>query len=264
MEPKGINFVWTGKGFGNALILAHLTKICVDNGIPAVFNQHRTTINLVDVPLYDPTFHAEYLTHTWKGVRNTWTRKNVDMPVISQYIKNVEDIFDTKIRMTKIHSHIPVAYHDIPEITGVDVAMCTEVGAWGPYRNWPYFPELKKLFDQSNISYVDLNKDGIYSIECLNYVKKSKLYIGLETGMSHYVSKFANHKALIIQSGFCPFIFWAYPYHYECITANTECTSRPCFITRNEVREGRVCLNQNSCMAEIKPETIFIKVKECL
>ena len=251
----GINFTWTGNGFGNALILAHMTHICNDNNIKAVFTQHRKTLNAVDVPLYDPTRHAHFYRHAWKGIANTHKRKNCDQPVIVQYVKHVESL--TGMSITKISNHIPVSYYDMPDIPAYDVVMNTATGPWAPYRDWPYFGELKQMFNANKISCIDLNKHKIFGIRCLNHVKKAKVYLGLETGMSHYVSKFANGKALILQSGFCPFIYWTYPYDYDRLQANTDCEHQPCFINKLDIAGGFVCKEDNACMRDLSPKTVF-------
>ena len=288
----GIKFIWVGRGFGNALILAHLTKICNDNGINAVFSDHRKTKGLVDVPFYNSKLHKDYFIHTWMGIRNTYQRKNCDEPVIIQYIKNVEKLTGEKIELAKgcyhnydplshghdhnhgdysyyhdhsqhhDHSYIPVTFHDSPDIPAFDVVMNTATGPWAPYRDWPYFDELKQLFNANGISFIDLNKNKMFGHRCLNYVKNARLYLGLETGMSHYVSRFANSKALILQSGFCPFIYWAYPYNYDCLKVDVNCERRPCFINREDMAKGIKC--DNRCMKQMTAEMVFEAVRRRL
>ena len=261
IKQDGINFVWSGGGFGNALILAHLTKICVDNGIAAVFTQHKTTIDLVDVPLFNFVFHEDYRVEKLLHIRNSHFKKNCDIPCLQQYVNYIGELFNKKLEIMPEHDHIPVKYYDIKDIKGVDVALNTTTGNWSEYRNWPYFAELKELLNDNGISYIDLNENNIYGIECLNYVRKSRLYIGLETGMSHYVSKYANRKALIIQSGFCPFDYWAKFYHYDHLVCEYECCERPCFLTKKEAKIGIVCDNDHLCMRDIKPHLVIDIIK---
>lgn len=262
-KVNGIKFIWVGRGFGNALILAHLTKICNDNKIEAVFSDHRKTKGLVDVPLYNPEVHKNYFSHTWMGIRNTYKRKNCDLPVIIQYVRNIEKLTGSKIKLSDDHNYIPVTFHIIPDTPAFDVVMNTKTGPWAPYRDWPYFTELKKLFKADGISFIDLNANKIFDHKCLNYVKNAKLYLGLETGMSHYVSQFANGKALILQSGFCPFIYWAYPYDYNCLKVNIDCERRPCFINRDDISKGIRC-DSISCMKQMTAEMVFNAVKKRL
>lgn len=261
---KGFSFNWRGSGFGNALIIAHLTKIVNDNGIDSVFYEHKTVKGLVDVPMYDKenSIHNSYYTHQWPVI-NTWDNLNCSEPAIVQYIHNVEKVSRKTINLDpEEHCYIPVIFHDIPKVPSVDVTMCTKTGRWTPYRNWPYFEELKQKFDEVGITYCDLNKERKFNIECLNYVNKSKLYLGLDTGMSHYVSKFANGKSLIIQSGFNPFDFWSYPYQYECIKSLVPCC--PCFINKKDIHNGRECLRAHKCMTSISVQRVFEKVIQCL
>jgi hypothetical protein len=150
------------------------------------------------------------------------------------------------------------------DVPSLDVILCTKTGQWGPYRDWPYFSQLKDMFDKNNISYVDCQERGIYSHECLNYVKNAKLYLGLETGMSHYVSKYANGKALILQSGFCTFNFWAGLYDYDCLKHECPCVYRPCFIDRDRLKGGIECPNDVCCMNGLSVDRVFQSVLDRL
>lgn len=259
---EGIRLSWKGSGFGNALVVAQITKILIDNNVPAVFHEHKTVRGLVDVPLYNDSYQHFYL-YT-KPVVNTQHRKNVDEPVVIKYLKDIGKLLGRKISLLPDHTYIPVNYKEIPDIKGVDVVLCTKTGRWCPYRDWPYFKELKKEFDKLNITYIDLNKEKIKGNECLNYVKKSKLYLGLDTGTSHYVSKFANGKTLIIQSGFNIFSWWSHTYDYDVITANVECDFRPCFINMKDIAENNVCPFDVSCMKNIKVKHVLYEVQERL
>lgn len=259
---KGICFRWPGTGFGNSLVLALLTKISNDNGINAVLYEHRTVRGLVDVPLYDwrNPEHNSYYHHTWTdGIKNTTDNKNCNEPSLVQYIHDIERRTGKLIHLDpEEHSYIPVTFYDIPETPSVDITMCTKSGRWTPYRNWPYFKQLKQKFNEVGITYCDLHAEKKFNIECLNYVKKSKLYLGLDTGMSHYVSKFANGKALIIQSGFNPFDSWSYPYNYDRIKSIVPCC--PCFLDKNEIQEGNKCIRDHICMTSVTVDKVFNKV----
>ena len=250
MDKPGFILKWRGKGFGERLMVALLSCILTDNGINTVFG-HRYKI-LVDCPIHDLD---NKMHRTYKRIFCEY--ETTEEPIILQRIKYFEELTKRKIEVTK--NHIPVKFYDIPSIPSVDVVMCTRSGAYSPYRNWPYFDELKKLLNKEKISFVDLNAEEIFNIECLNYVKKSKLYLGLETGTSHYVSQFANGKALILQGGFSIFDFWAYPYDYEYLQINNiHC--RPCFINRGNIKEGQGCKYDNMCMKEIKANQVFTRI----
>jgi hypothetical protein len=125
---------------------------------------------------------------------------------------------------------------------------------------WPRLNRFKKILRQEGVSFIDLDRKGILGIECLNYVKKAKVYIGLDTGMSHYVSKFANGKTLALNGGFAAFDFWAYLYDYQCIEVpSVPC--RPCYINKREIKSGeRFCDKRNMCMREIEPGLVFREV----
>lgn len=260
---EGINFIWTGRGFGNALILAHLTKIVNDNGIKAVFKEHKRVVGLVDVPLYDHEKHSGYFKHTYKMYTNLYETEDF-LPCTLEYLKNVSELVGREMKFERSeHNYVPVIFYDMPETPIVDVVMWTRTGSWSPYRNWPYFEELKKLFNEEGITYIDARTEGVHSIELLNYVKRCKLYLGLDTGPSHYVSKFANWKTLIIQSGFSPFSFWAYAYEYDVINHDVPC--QHCWINKEDMkRRGVVCQNEWSCITPITAEIVLEKVLRML
>jgi hypothetical protein len=254
---------WPGRGFGNALMLAHLTKILVDNGIDAVFMDHRKTRGLVDVPLAS-------------GAPGKWVRfngvlpsdfdvKRADEPGLLTYIRWFRLMTGKQIVFDRAkHNHIPVFFEDM-DVPEVDVAMWTRTGPFGPYRDWPFFEDLKKVFDSEGITYLDMTQMQIMGIECLNVVKKAKMYLGLDTGTSHYVSKYANGKGLIIQGGFNPFFYWAWPYDYVPILKSTDCPLRPCFINVRHIAEGKAkCPKEVPCIAEISVERVFNEVREML
>jgi len=231
-----------------------VVNILNDNGIDAVLRDHKKVKELVDCPLVtkkasDETFQV-----------HSWTYKCCSKPIILQYIEYFESVIDKKLKVTR--NYIPVKFHDIPETPLVDVAMGTITGNWTPYRNWPYFEELKKLFDKEGITYVDLDAGEIKGIECLNYVKKCKLYLGLETGMSHYVSQFANGKALILQGGFTEFDFWAHLYDYDYLQVE-DVPCRPCFINKKHIsRKGIKCEYDHMCMKGLRVDRVFKAIVE--
>lgn len=254
MTESGYCLWWRSKGFGEPLMAGMFTSILNDNGINAVFYNHRAAKGLLDCPEYDKNneMHQAYKKMRWRRGYDP-TKK----PIILQMIPSFEKRTGKKIKITR--DCVPVKFYDIPDVPFVDVVMCTQTGKWAPNRNWPYFDELKKLLNREQVSFVDLNAEKIRSIECLNYVKKCKLYLGLETGTSHYVSQFANGKALILQSGFSEFNFWTYPYDYECLQADSiQCS--PCFVTRKITEVGKGCKYNHVCMREISAERVFTRI----
>ena len=131
--------------------------------------------------------------------------------------------------------------------------MNTVTGYWTVNKNYPYFPQLKELFEKKNITYIDLDEHKIRNVEALNYIKKCKVYLGLDTGMSNYASAFANGKGYILQSGFNSPNFWSI-YDYEYIMNLQPCSS--CFLRKS-------CPNNNVCM-EIPPEEVLNRIKNRL
>lgn len=266
---NGIALYWNGSGFGNALIVAHVTQIINDNGLSAVYVPHRTTNNvevdytLVDVPLYNEEEHGEFYYYR-KKFPSYFYFKDCDETIIQRYLSHIGNELNRRFYIDIVkHNHVPVTYDESEEegVECVDVAMCTSTSSWAPYRDWPYFEQLKQLFDKNRITYVDMNQQNIKSHKCLAYVKNCKLYLGLETGMSHYVSKFANGKTLIIQSGFAPFYYWASLYNYDFIRAeNLKCKYKPCFIDRKFIEQGKECYQDVACMTLITPEQVFNEV----
>lgn len=259
MLPSGIAYKWRGRGFGNNLILAHVVSILNDNGIPAVLFDHRRIHGLVDVPIYDSAHSGYVVDH---GVTpNTTKVKNIDQPFVIQHLKRAGWLFKRAVRFDSVkHNHVPVKFQDMPEVPAVDVVICSASSDWGLYRDWPYFEELKERLFAEGIIYKDLNEDGVYGIECLNYVKKCKLYVGLETGTSHYVSKFANGKALILQSGFSPYYVWGFAYDYDVLTAPVSCQFRPCFLDRDRQAEGQSCPFNVGCMRDLSCNVVFEEI----
>ena len=90
------------------------------------------------------------------------------------------------------------------------------------------------------------------------------MYLGLDTGTSHYVSKFANGKALIIQAGFNLFNWWAYTYDYDMITAEVKCSLRPCFLNMKYIKKGEGCPYDVRCMKQITVKKVFYEVRKRL
>jgi len=253
----GYSVFWKGRGFGEPLVISLLANILTDNGVPTFYDQHRHTRGLVDCPLVDRSENSPH-----KGQLKKIRPKYIlsEEPIIFQYIRQAEEITGKKIKVTR--DYVPVLYHDISEIPAVDVAMNTRTGILSIYRDWPYFDQLKKLFRKNNISYIDLDRNKIFNIESLNYVKKAKLYLGLESGRSHYVSQFANGKALILQSGFATSDFWAYVYKYDYLDIDVPC--RPCWIDRLLISQGKICPYNHKCMKKLTVDYVFEEVRKKL
>lgn len=255
---------WPGhrRGLGEPLIMGWVTQVLVDNGIPALFQQHDRMARLS--PLACPTLDRERLPEKYRKHRWLYNGRADSTPIHVQYLNHYSQLFEKELTVYK--HYVPVKFYKIPEVRQADVVVNTRTGKYTPYKKWPYFKQLFELFKKNGITWINLDRDWrqTYGIRGLNYVKKAKLYLGLDTGMSHYVSRFANGKALIIQSGFTPsFEFWAWPYDYEYIEVK-DLACKGCLINKHDIKQGIECRYNYRCMAEITPEQVFKKVVSML
>ena len=241
---------WEGEGFGDQITASVVVQTLNDHGIQCALNSP-SIAHLVKCPkITDRRFVGlipipHRLNRTLENLYNP--KYNFYTDLIHHFLKNKN--INLKIQDINITlDHVPVTYKEIPSINGVDVAMVTKSGWWTPYRDWPYFNELKALLKKKGVSYIDLSEKKIKSFEFLNYVKKSKIYLGLETGASHYASAFIKNKGFIIQSGFCDFNYWAAIYNYKKIEYPVSCS--PCMR-----RSG--CEHEHKCMTEISPDLVL-------
>ena len=255
---------WPGhkKGVGEPLVMGWVTQVLVDNGIKAVFQQHERIARFA--PLACPVLDLRRLPKKYQKHRWLYNGKTDSTPIQVQYLNHYSELFETDLIVYK--NYVPVKFYETPEVRQVDVVINTRTGNYTPYKRWPYFKELFKMFKNHCITWMNIDHDWreTYGIRGLNYVKKAKLYLGLDTGMSHYVSQFANGKALIINSGFTPsFEFWAWPYDYEYIEVK-DLPCKGCLINKHDIKQGTVCSYGHRCMYEIKPQQVFEKVVSML
>ena len=84
--------------------------------------------------------------------------------------------------------------------------------------------------------------------------------------MAHYVSRFANGKALIINGGYVAFEFWSHPYDFEVIQLSDEdLPCRHCLLNKHaRQNENKVCENNQRCTREISAKMVFDKIEERL
>lgn len=254
---------WSGKGFGDVMLTSLLVHTLRDNDVRCILGNNGAVFKeLLDCAFCRSSRHKNHSV-ILKGFRtyniklaNNQTILGTRLGILRQGFKDLTgSTFGKNLKVTR--SYIPVRYYDISSIPSFDVVMGTVTGVWTPYRNWPYFSELKHMFREDGISYIDLDEHSVYGVECLNFVNKAKLYLGLETGRSHYVSKYANGKALILQGGYTLFKQWAWMYDYNHIGMELDCA--PCWLIRNER-----CKFGWKCMIDLKPELVFDKIKEML
>jgi hypothetical protein len=234
---------YSGDAFGDNLFSAYLTKTLNDNGFKA-FLDNPIIGHLVDCPKFNEVELDSDSINSFDCVRRNRTglqtknRFNVYSDLIEEFRKEFKIEKQIKIK----DNHIPVNFHKLKNTPSFDVILVTETGYWTPYRNWPYFKELKKEFEKFNISYLDASEAGIRNNTLLNYIDNTKLYIGLETGASHYVSKVSNGKTLILQSGYTDFSYWAEIYDFDYLSIDVKCS--PCW--KREGCEHHICMKSLS------------------
>ncbi len=145
------------------------------------------------------------------------------------------------------------------------VVLNTRCSNFSEKRLWPFFSDLKLLLKKEKISFIDLDdtiqlsyNDQLSSFYILNLVRNSDLYIGLDSGMSHYVAKMVN-LAYIIQSGHSFFENWCKYSRYEYIALDVPC--RPCWVNEENLAD---CTIQDKCMQDIYPEIVFENIRQLL
>jgi ADP-heptose:LPS heptosyltransferase len=232
---------------GDCLMASMFTHILRDHGIAAQFWCPSAEIRaLEDCPTADNLDVSPYYFNY--SPESQWDGRSI----MRKALDNFQHAAKLQQKLSITRTSIPVRYHDIPEIQGVDVSLCTASGHWSRYRDWPYFDALKRELSARNVSWVDLqDKKGI---ECLNHVKKSRLYVGLETGTSHYVSSVVP-KVLILQSGYSNLDYWNH-YGYQNVLS-IPCRGRNCFR-----REG--CPNNHYCMRQLTVEMVLTAILDSL
>jgi len=242
---KPIVVYWKGRGFGDRLLAAFLARVLRDHGVEA-YRQNGHAYSLVDCPALDA--QSEHTTYRFNY-------RHGGESMLADSLKELATLTGRHIGLTR--NSIPVYYVEIDGVAPVDVAICSRTGPFSNVRNWPYFDDLKVAFRKAGITYVDLNEvvrttGREADMLCLNYVKKSRLYLGLDTGISHFVSSLANGKALILQSGYSPFSWWCF-YGYDRLELDLEC--KPCWL-----RSVDTCPHGHRCMRQIGVEQVVHEV----
>ena len=234
--------------FGDNLFSAAVVEILRQNGFEAYLDNKKIE-HLVDCPIYDQRRMASRRVLSFNCVRRNRTGKDteVEHTVFTDLLSQFRKAVGLKDEIITNIDSIPVRWEEKRYSDQCDVVLVTETGSWTPYRNWPNFEELKNLLRGHSISYIDASEERCRDNDLLNRVRQSRLYVGLETGASHYVSRFANGKALIIQSGYSDFRYWAGAYDFEPVSSRVECS--PCW--KREGCPGHACMN------EIGAETVF-------
>jgi hypothetical protein len=252
---------WKGSAFGDNIMSIMLAAVLKDNGYHAVLKNKQVS-RLADpneVEIFDLTKKYQKV-HNFVANRGFQGKKTEPrLNIYTDLIRVFKNKFNIEEEIPLTRNVVPVKYYDM-DVEGVDVCMTTEVlHKKVSFKQWHYFDRLKQLFDKHGITYFDFNKEGTRGIKLLNYVVKSKLYLGMETGTPHYTSKHGAGKTLIIQSGFCDWWYWADTYDYEYISYPVDCAA--CY---KEAFRGQKCPHKHKCMSNITPEMVFDRVMEKL
>jgi hypothetical protein len=238
--------IYRKTAFGESLLAATLVAILRDQGIDAVYWDDRSWLRaLVDVPIRGGSDRRM----AWRfdyAPENTWDGRSIMQKALHNFCawSGERDLLLTR-------HLVPVKFQDEPNLPQIDVSICPTTSSPTSYRNWPFFPQLKALLDADGIRWLDVS--GLRGNQCLNQVKKSRLYLGLETGMSHFVSSVVS-SGLIIQSGYSNINHWS-TYGYEAIWRDVPC--RNCFL-----RKG--CPHELRCMCDVPPEEVHRRILSIL
>lgn len=235
-----------GTAFGDKLLAGYVCAVLNDNEVEACVPGNKGFYKKLDVP-YRVGKYKDQEVQGWRMKFRDQINNTGVCNIVLGNLKMLEKRVGRDLPLTR--NFIPVKYRDLPEIASVDVALCTKCGYFSKYREWDKFSKLKEMMQAKRISWIDLSEKKIKNVAALNVVNKAKLYVGIETGMSHYVSHFANGKTLIIQSGFAPFSYWC-NYDYEKIEFPTSCA--PCWKTSN-----KGCPHGHKCMKKIGVEQVM-------
>lgn len=241
------------RAFGDSLLAGYLTSILLDNGLNAFCDSR--VAPLLDLPVRGDYNENEYNIY-WHKVMYGNNPKGKS--IIDQIIWNFRMATKEKALLPLRKNYIPVKFKENPETSQYDVVIGEDSGPYSIYRKWPYFNELKSLLSKDGISYLSLS--GKWNDEVLQLVNKAKLYLGLDTGTSHYVSQVANGKTLIIQSGFSRPSHWC-NYDYEFIQNIVPCS--PCALA-TAVPNSIPCMFNHMCMRDITPDYVLHRIKKKL
>lgn len=247
----------TGVALGDHMMAAFFVRLLNDNGIDAVYGTGFYR-DLVDVPLSVEGEPYEDFFFTYHHGDLRAPAFDASKSIVETATQRFKSAFGIDREILIRTRHVPVKFVELRGGQRYDVVMCTKSGVWSRYRNWPYFEELKREFDVRGISHFDLSRNGVRGNECLNYVAASKVYLGLETGVSHYVSQVAK-KGLILQSGYSTLGFWC-PYLYEALSEPVPCA--PCFIHCKT--QPYDCPFGHQCMRNLSVSKVLARIEELL
>lgn len=229
--------------FGDTLLASRLVQTLRNKGYDA-YSKINPWSNLVD-----PSFSSG---RRRSGDIEICLPYDGHAPIFEQWTKRIFSKTGIKINRNEIVPYAPTVDMDI-DVPLFDIVMVSETSNFTPYRNWNGFADLKSLLTESSLSWIDLSEKKIKNILCLNYVKKCRVFVGLESGVSHYVAEYAANKGIIIQSGYSYPGYWG-PYGYRFIENNVPCSG--CFLLSG-------CSNNHECM-NIPAKTVLSSIQDVL
>ncbi len=241
-------------GLGDNCMSAIIAEIMRENGYQTYFYAKLLGFDklIEDVLVYDPSLFYDY---TFDYDNPSFT-----IPVNKLNGKHYIDAFFefNKLPMRFDGRAANIIFNDV-DVPIVDVALNTKCSNWAIKRRWPHFDKLKEYFRANGISFFDLDtikyyswKNSESSAKALNIAAKSKIYVGLDTGMSHFVAKYVK-KGLIIQSGFSLFSNWNNYNNFYFTGLNVPCS--PCWIS--EHIPGDCPGKDNKCMEDLSASMVF-------
>jgi hypothetical protein len=237
---------------GDALMTAHFVHILNQNGIQAVYEGD--AIHLVACPTSD-SVPADTRFIEWEFDYELLTdrRQSIIDFNLNTFARQFRSVLgDRQFVVDRLG--IPLRYRDIASIAGADVAMVTKSSDFAPIRNYPFFRELKQRLTANGITFLDLTEQGLIDLDCINAVVKSKIYWGLETGVSHLVSSLIDESnSLILQGGHSTEAFWAKYYRFDFMSVHLDCA--PCGL-----RNLDQCSNGHRCLTELTPQWVCERV----
>jgi hypothetical protein len=228
---------------------AQLTAILIDHGIDASWwDDDPDRRSLVDVPIYNGRANGIRWRFNYHP-ENVWDGRSI--------LRTALDNFATKFGISRLRMSrktVPVKYLDIPKLHGVDVAICSICGSWSKYRQYPSMDTVKAELTNHGISWTDMTATNMRGNDVLNLARKSRLYLGLDTGMTHYVASVVR-RGLILQSGYSTPAYWAATYPFEFLQVSVPCCN--CFLTSG-------CQDGHKCMTALTPTRVVHRIQAIL
>lgn len=242
--------VWRGCNvFGDTIMVAHLVSILRANGYNAIFQDTPPFIDILKVPRGGTGDHFE------AAYEALDRKENIINGMLGKFARQ----FGVP-KPELIKGPPPVAIEDRPNVPKVDIAICSQCGFWSEIREWPHFALLKNSLTSRGISWIDIN-DYIKDIKdrresamvAGNIICNAKLYLGLETGMSHFAAGLVKPgQGLIIQTGYALPEYWTEQYGDILTIIQNRQQCAPCYLRKREN-----CQRQHVCSSGISIDIVL-------